>query len=195
MIILNNRLTLDEVLDEFFYASEKPSAEKMKEVLAAYPEYRNDIVEFTALWASYENAGESDEAMVPSAMPADCVARLQSFVMGRLHELKYEMVCSTSAGVEAAKQELAGSSIHREAEGVGFFGASMLLSKVLTNNIFQVPRRAIDTFGDCLDICSRVLGAAVRQGCLSVVRSYEADEKSAIQQIETLGSLRKELAK
>lgn len=187
MTMLNNRLTLDEVLDEFFYASEKPSGDKLNEVLAAYPEYRDDIVEFTALWASYENSENVCEST--STVSAESVARLQSFVMERLNELDHGVVRNaTSEEVDAAKKvlkTLAGGSLRRAAEGAGFFGSSILLTKILTNSIPHVPKRARDALASYLNVGSEALGAALSQGCLAVARSYKAADKPSVQQTES----------
>lgn len=189
MTMSHNRLTLDEVLDEFFYASEKPNAEKLKEVLVAYPEYRDDIVEFTALWASYENSEQPAEAMVSSAVSPDSVARLQSFVMERLYELDHGVVGNASTkDVDAAKKvlkTLAGSALRRAADGAGFFGSSILLTKILTNSISQVPKRVIDALAAYLCVSSGALSAALGQGGLGVARSYKSSDKPSVQQAES----------
>lgn len=189
MIMLNNKMTLDEVLDGLFYASEKPSAEMLNEVLAAYPAYRDDIVEFVALWASYENSENVNEAIAPSAVPAKSVARLQSFVMERLYEFDHGVARNVSTDeVDAARKSLkalAGGALRRAAEGAGFYGSSILLTKILTNSISEVPKRALDALASYLNVGSDALGAALGQGGLGVARSYRAADKPSVQQSES----------
>lgn len=61
-----SRITLDEVLDEFFYSADKPSAAMVLYACQAYPEYREDIIEFAALWSAYVASPE------PARMTDEC---------------------------------------------------------------------------------------------------------------------------
>lgn len=189
MTMQNTRLTLDEVLDEFFYASEKPNAEKLKEVLATYPEYRDDIVEFAALWASYENSEESKEAIQASDVPAEKVVQLQSFVMGRIHELDYGALSTPSTReVETAKQVLnglAGSALRKAAEGAGLFGSNILLTKILTKSISRVPRRALSGLANYLDVSLEALAVAISEANLGARRSYKSTNKPQVASSES----------
>jgi hypothetical protein len=189
MTTQNIRLTLDEVLDGFFYSSEKPDAEKLKEALAAYPEYREDIVQFAVLWASYENSEDSGEAIVPSDVPAQNVARIQSFVMGRLHELDHAAVSGPSTEeVDAVKQALkglAGSALRKAAEGAGFFGSTILLTKILTRSISCVPKRALEGLANYLSVSLEALAVALGQTNLGAARSYKSANKPRVSSSET----------
>lgn len=184
MTMQNTRLTLDEVLNKFFYASEKPDAEKLKEVLAAYPEYREDIVEFTTLWASYENSEDSSSLMVPSEVPAENITQLQSFVMGRLHKLNHEAVSEPGSNeVSSAKNalnRLAGSSLRRAAVEAGFFGSTILLTKILTKKISDIPKRALVGLAQHLNINVETLIAVLQETQLGTVRSYKSTYKPEV---------------
>jgi hypothetical protein len=48
------KLSLEEVLDEFFFSADNPSPAMVLRACEAHPEYREDILEFAALWSSYE---------------------------------------------------------------------------------------------------------------------------------------------
>lgn len=189
MTMQYTRLTLDEVLDKFFYTSEKPDAEKLEEFLAAYPEYRDDIVEFAALWASYENSEDSDDAIQASDVPAEKVVQLQSFVMGRLHELDYgAMPAPSIQEMDRAKQALkglAGSALRKAAEGAGFFGSTILLTKILTKSISCVPKRALSSLANYLDVSLEALVVALGEANLGARRSYKSTNKPQVPSSET----------
>lgn len=182
-------LTLDEVLDEFFYAAEKPDAMKLKEVLEAYPEYREDIVEFATLWASYENSEESQEVMAPSEVSVESINRIQSFVMRSLHELEHVAASgATTKELDTAKealQGLAGSALRKAAEGAGFFGSTILLTKILTKSISCVPKRALDSLANYLNVSSEGLALALDEASLGATRSYKSANKPSVSNSET----------
>ncbi|KJJ97350.1 hypothetical protein [Burkholderiaceae bacterium 26] len=136
------RLSLEEVLDEFFFSADKPSSAMVLRACEAHPEYREDILEFAALWSSHEASPE-----VPAADVADVseesVSRLQSFVLNRLHELDGKS--TRASDIEATKRAvstLAGANLGRAATAVGFGNSALLMVKVLTT-ITDVPARVV----------------------------------------------------
>jgi hypothetical protein len=138
----NRRLSLDEVLDEFFYSADKPTPAQVLRACEAHPEYRNDIVEFAALWTAYEASPEPIEETLLPKVTSDDVSRLQSYVLNRIHELDVKAVQNTD--VEATKRAistLAGGKLGRAATAAGF-ASSLLMTKVLTT-ITNVPPRVI----------------------------------------------------
>lgn len=137
----NRRLSLDEVLDEFFYSADKPTPSQVIRACEAHPEYRSDIVEFAALWTAYEASPEPAEDASTSAAHAEDVSFLQSFVLNRIHELDGKS--APASDIEGAKRAIAalkGAKLARAAEFVGFGSNVLLLVKVLTT-ITNVPAR------------------------------------------------------
>ncbi|MDM4765973.1 hypothetical protein [Pelomonas sp. SE-A7] len=135
------RLSLEEVLDEFFFSADKPSPTMVLRACEAHPEYREDILEFAALWSSYEASPEVAAADVAD-ISEESVSRLQSYVLNQIHELDGNSV--PSSNVEATKRAvstLAGGKLGRAATAAGF-ASSLLLTKVLTT-ITNVPPRVI----------------------------------------------------
>ncbi len=135
------RLPLEEVLDEFFFSADKPSPDMVLRACEAYPEHREDILEFAALWSAYEASPE-----VPAADVADVseesVARLQSYVLNRLHDIDGKSV--PASDIEATKRAistLAGGKLARAATAAGV-ASTLLMTKVLTT-ITNVPPRVI----------------------------------------------------
>lgn len=137
----NRRLSLDEVLDEFFYSADKPTPAQVIRACEAHPEYRADIVELAALWAAYEASPEPAEDASTSTAPAEDMSFLQSFVLNRIHELDGKS--ASASDIEGAKRAVAalkGAKLARAAAFVGFGSNVLLLAKVLTT-ITNVPAR------------------------------------------------------
>lgn len=142
MTTLNRRLSLDEVLDEFFYSTEKPTPAEVLLACEAHPEYRDDIMEFTALWVAYEVSSERIEDASLPKVSTDDVSQLQSYVLNRIHELDRKSTQSSDLeATERAISTLAGAKLGRAAKAVGFT-SSLLMTKVLTT-ITNVPPRVI----------------------------------------------------
>jgi hypothetical protein len=166
------RLSLDEVLDEFFFSADKPSPNMVLRACEAHPEYREDILEFAALWSAYEKSPE-----VPAVDVADVseesVSRLQSYVLNQLHEIDGQ--AAPASDMEATKRAvstLIGAKLARAAAAVGFGSNPLLMVKVLTT-ITNVPVRVVRDLAQHL----HVLQADLRQ-CLGLQlvgsRSYSS---------------------
>lgn len=169
----NRRLSLDEVLDEFFYSADKPTPAQVIRACEAHPEYRADIAEFAALWAAYETSPEPAEDASTSSAPAEDVSFLQSFVLNRLHELDGKSV--SASGVEGAKRAVAalkGAKLARAAAFVGFGSNVLLLAKVLTT-ITNVPARVARDLAQHLQVLQADLQQCLRSRLVGS-RSYSA---------------------
>jgi hypothetical protein len=169
----NRRLSLDEVLDEFFYSADKPTPAQVIRACEAHPEYRADIVEFAAVWTAYEVSPEPAEDASMSATHAEDMSFLQSFVLNRLHELDGKP--ASTSDMEKAKRAVAalkGAKLARAAAFVGFGNNALLLAKVLTT-ITNVPSRVAKDLAEHLQVLQSDL-----QQCLgprlSGSRSYSA---------------------
>ena len=148
----NRRLSLDEVLDEFFYSADKPTPAQVIRACEAHPEYRADIVEFATLWTAYEASPEPAEDASMSAVHAEDVSFLQSFVLNRLHELDGKPTASSD--IECAKRAvsaLKGTKLAKAAAFVGFGSNVLLLAKVLTT-ITNVPARVVRDLAKYLEV-------------------------------------------
>ncbi len=188
MNISDSRLSLDEVLDKFFYSSDTPDSQKLQQVLDAYPEYRQDIVEFVALWAFYENSSDLVEKFRPSMVPDESVSKLQSFVMNHLHDLNRAAEKDAADDLGLAREaisKLAGNALRRAADAAGLFGSSVLLQKVLTNGIRDVPLRVLVALADHLQVSADALRNVLGEKTMVVSRSYKASDKPIVPQPET----------
>lgn len=169
----NRTLSLDEVLDEFFYSADKPIPAQVIRACETHPEYRADIMEFVALWAAYEASPEPAEDASTYAASAEDESFLQSFVLNRIHELDGKSASvSDIEGAKRAVATLKGAKLARAAAYVGFGSNVLLLFKVLTT-ITNVPARVTRDLAQHL----QVLQADLQQ-CLGPrlvgSRSYSA---------------------
>jgi len=185
MTSINGKPSLEEVLDQFFFSADKPSPTMVLRACEAHPEYREDILEFAALWSSYEATPAHASVEAVRDVSEESVSRLQSFVLNRLHELDNKPMFD--ADVEAAQLAvagLAGAKLKRAAAAVGLGESSLLLTKVLTQRITNAPIKVLKGLASHLN----VVESALRQ-CLGVRlaggMSYKASDKPNIPQAET----------
>lgn len=181
----NRRLSLEEVLDEFFYSADKPSPDVVLRACEAHPEYRADIVEFAALWSSYEATPETIEDDSLAKVTNEDVSLLQSFILNRLHELDSKPASeSDEAAARAAIAELAGGKLRRAAAAAGLRASTSLLTKILTQRIPDVPSKVLNDLAHHLNVAARGL-----QQCLGLSlaggMSYRASGKPNAPQTET----------
>jgi len=146
------RLSLEEVLDEFFFSADKPSAAMVLRACEVHPEYREDILEFAALWSSYE--ASPDVATTDAQEVSEVsVSRLQSFVLNRLHIL--DRGAASASQAEAARkaiESLAGKSLRQAAAAAGLGASALLLTKVLTKSIINVPIKVLSDLAAHLNV-------------------------------------------
>ncbi|MDN8617979.1 hypothetical protein [Variovorax ginsengisoli] len=146
------KLSLEEVLDEFFFSADKPSPAMVLRACEAHPEYREDFLEFAALWSSYEASPDVAAADVQE-VSEESVSRLQSFVLNRLHEL--DQGSASSSKVEAARkavESLAGKSLRQAAAAAGLGASALLLTKVLTKSVVNVPTKVLSDLAAHLNV-------------------------------------------
>lgn len=184
----NKRLPLEEVLDEFFFNAEKPTIAMVISACEAYPEYREDIMEFAALWTSYENVNESAEAISHSSVSEEDVSRLQSFILNHLDQLDNQSKCANQSEIEGAKKalsSLAGANLRRATAAAGLGSSTILLQKILTNSITNVPKKVLTELSSHMNIALALLQETITGNCLAVGRRYSATDKPTSPQKET----------
>lgn len=147
----NRRPSLDEVLDEFFFSAEKPYSSAVLRACEAHPEYREDIMEFAALWSSYEASPEPTDS--ENDISEESVSRLQSFVLNRVHELDAKPVSdSDEAAARVALAGLAGGKLKRAALAIGLGESAVLLTKAITRQISDLPTKVLDELAKHLKV-------------------------------------------
>jgi hypothetical protein len=188
MTSTNPRLSLDEVLAQFFFSASEPTPTMILEAVAAHPEYREGIIEFAALWAVYEATDEPSENAACAAVSDEDVARLQSFALNRLYELDHgSSQISTELPEEANKAiaTLAGAALRRTASAIGFGNATVLLQKVVANRICDVPTKVLTALSKQLHIGVAGLQSAIESRRVGVAVSFSSTTKPAVSQRES----------
>jgi hypothetical protein len=184
----NRRLSLDEVLDEFFYPATTPSPAVVLRACEAHPEYREDILEFAALWSAHEASPEVSSATVVEDVSDELVSRLQSFVLNRLHELDVSPVSeSDKLAAQTAVRALAGGRLKRAALATGLGESTVLLTKVLTNRIRVVPTKVLEDLASHLHVASNALQQCLGFQLVGNMR-YSASERPDAPTMETWDS-------
>jgi len=179
------RLSLKEVLDTLFFSTDKPSTTMVLHACETYPEYRADILEFSALWSSYEALPESNSAEATSHVSEDSVSRMQSFVLNRLYEQGSKPVSDSDvAAAREAVAGLAGGKLKRAAVAAGLGESTLLLTKVLTRRIPEVPTRVLNDLAQHLNVVSNALQQCLGL-CLAGSMSYKASDKPNAPSTET----------
>lgn len=180
-----NRLPLEEVLDEFFFSADKPSTSAVLHACDAYPEYREDILEFAALWLSFEASPEPTSMEAASDASEEAVSRMQSFVLNRLHELDSKPASDSDESVaRAALADLAGARLKRAAIAAGLGTSTVLLTKAITRQIIDLPTKVLRDLAMHLHVSASALQQCFAQE-LANGRSYKASGKPSVPQLET----------
>ena len=178
-----NRPSLEEVLDKFFFSAEKPSSSIVLSACSTHPEYREEIMEFAALWSSYENSTEPTS--FEDEVSEESVLRLQSFVLNRVHDLDTKQVPnSDEVAARTALAELAGGQLKRAALAAGLGESTVLLTKAITKQISDLPSKVLDELAKHLKVTARGL-----QQCFGIELAgdirYKASAQPNIPQKET----------
>jgi hypothetical protein len=185
MTLPNRRLSLEEVLDQFFFSADTPSPDMVLRACEAHPEYREDILELAALWSSYEASPEPTLTKEVTHVSEESVSRLQSFVLNRVHEL--DLASPSHADVEAARlavEQLAGGKLRRAAAASGLGESVLLLTKVLTKGISDIPPKVLVALAGHLKVATRGLEQCVGSS-LSGARSFKASRAPDTPSVET----------
>lgn len=178
-----HRMSLEEVLDELFYSADKPSATMVLRACHAHPEYREDIMEFASLWSSY--VASPEPARMADHVSEESVSRMQSFVLNLLHETDREANSKPSVDfVSAAIEGLAGGSLRRAARAAALGESTLLLQKVLTKRLTNVPLIVLDKLAEHLSLTIEALSQTLSPR-LGGARSYKSADKPSDQAMET----------
>ncbi|OOW83420.1 hypothetical protein Xvtw_16505 [Xanthomonas campestris pv. vitiswoodrowii] len=176
------RMSLEEVLDELFYSAEKPSTTMILRACNDHPEYREDIMEFASLWSSYMASPEPID--INDDVPEESVNRLQSFVLNLLHEADRSTLTPIDDIVSEAIEGLAGGKLRRAAKAAQLGESTLLLQKVLTKRLINVPRVVLDRLAEHLNLTIEALGQALSPRLAGAI-SYKSSDKPNSQAEET----------
>lgn len=141
MMTQNEKPKLDDVLNEFVAAYEKPTAEALEVWAARYPQFRTELVDFAAAWA--------EQLVLPPApeLSADEEKRLVDRAMSHVQNVVFNREQSEASQVkERAITSLTGEARRAGLNGQEFATACGLdLALVTKLNNRQIKPKSIPT--------------------------------------------------
>ncbi len=181
MVNTGRRLNLDEVLDELFLEQKEPTLQQLIKACETYPRFRQDIMEFAALWSIYDAAPEIDENNSESMVREENVSRLQSVVLNRMYELDnldndVEEQSDSISNVQAILSSLKGGAALRRASNASGLGEQTLLLQKILSRAVDVPAQVLAPLAAYLKVSVRVMEQAL-QSTETVSRSYSSKQK------------------
>jgi len=87
MSIRQVKRPLEDVLNEYVATEHKPNHKELKRWIKQYPEYKQELIEFTVNWGLMEHIPQS-EVLKEEVSEEILVLRAMSIVEDRLHYLK-----------------------------------------------------------------------------------------------------------
>jgi|SRR5471030_888615 len=158
----NSRLSLDEVLDQFFLMADKLTPNLVLQACEAYPEYREEIFEYATLRVAHEALPEPHQD-TDMEVSEEEVSLMQSFVLNRLYALDSNRPSDNDiANARIVLSGLSGGKqlrVTSQAIGLGRFTG--LLTKILSSRITNVPSRVIGELARHLSIDRSSLSGAL----------------------------------
>ena len=136
----------------------------------AHAEYREEILEFSALWMAQDALPEPAESELEVSDAS--VMRLQSRVLNQLYA---PPVLEGADAVRKAIGALAGQRLRSAAQATGV-GSTVLLSKNLTRMIIDPPRAVLDRLAQFLNVTVKLLSEELGPQ-VALHRSYKAADK------------------
>ncbi|MBK8122232.1 MAG: hypothetical protein IPK54_01360 [Dokdonella sp.] len=166
----NRNPSLEDVLDALFQQDNAPTPEMIVQACQAHAEYREEILEFSALWMAQDALPEPAESELEVSDAS--VMRLQSRVLNQLYA---PPVLEGADAVRKAIGALAGQRLRSAAQATGV-GSTVLLSKILTRMIIDPPRAVLDRLAQFLNVTVTLLSEELGPQ-VALHRSYKAADK------------------
>lgn len=176
---MSKKLTLNQVLDAFAAAADRPSEALVSEWIGKHPEFEREIVDFAVEWAATEMAVA--DAALDAEQEDLLVARTMSHVQQVAHQLQVEAAspASNAAGVTAAQIERVEAAF-RVRSGQPSLTASLGIDETVLA-LFEehmilppAPRRLLDAFSSALEEGVDAVNAWLFQDNRPAMASYAA---------------------
>ena len=176
---MSKKLPLNQVLDAFAAAADRPSEALVSEWIGKHPEFEREIVDFAVEWAATEMAVA--DAALDAEQEDLLVARTMSHVQQVAHQLQVEAAspASNAAGVTAAQIERVEAAF-RVRSGQPSLTASLGIDETVLA-LFEehmilppAPRRLLDAFSSALEEGVDAVNAWLFQDNRPAMASYAA---------------------
>ena len=177
---MSKKLTLDQVLDAFAAAADRPSEALVSEWTGKYPEFEREIVDFAVEWAATKMAMVDD--VLDAEQEDQLVARTMSHVQQVAHQLQAEAAASpvsNVAGAMAAQIERVEAAFRvrsRQPSLTASLGIDETVLALFEEHMIlpPVPRRLLDAFSSALEEGVDAVNAWLFQDNRPAMASYAA---------------------
>jgi hypothetical protein len=151
---VSDKLTLEEVLDEFAAAADRPSEALVRKWTGMYPEFEREIVDFATEWAATEFA--TADATLEAELEDRLVARTMSHIQQVAHQFSRQAKGVPDAAVEAQIQrvEAAYWARAKQPSFLANLGIDETMLALFEEHMIlpPVPRRLLDAWSSALNL-------------------------------------------
>lgn len=179
---MSKKLTLDEVLDAFAAAADRPSEALVREWVGKYPEFEREIVEFAVEWAATDLS--MSDAGLDSEQEDRLVIRTMSHVQHVVHQLQQEagtapaanLVGATSAQISSVEAAFRARSTN--AAWPATLGIDDTILALFEEHMISppVPRRLLDAFSIALEVHVDAIKAWLFQDTRPALAAYASKQ-------------------
>lgn len=151
---MSNKMTLENVLDEFAAAADRPSAALVREWTVKHPEFEREIVDFAVQWAA--TGLLSPDAQLEPELEDRLVARTMSHVQQVAHQLSAQAAGEPDAATAAKIQrvEAAFRARSRQPSLLATLGIDETMLALFEGHMIlpPVPQRLLDAWSAALNL-------------------------------------------
>lgn len=151
---MSNKLTLENVLDEFAAAADRPSAALVREWTGKYPEFEREIVDYAVQWSARELV--TADAQLDPEIEDRLVTRTMSHIQKVAHQLSAQASGDANAAVAAQIQrvEAAFRARIRQPSLPATLGIDETMMALFEEHMIlpPVPRRLLDAWSSALNL-------------------------------------------
>lgn len=177
---MSKKLTLDQVLDAFAAAADRPSEALVSEWTGKHPEFEREIVDFAVEWAATEMA------VADAALDAEQEDRLVALTMSHVQQVAHQLQAeaevspaSNAVGATAAQIERVEAAFRvrsRQPSLTARLGIDDTVLALFEEHMIlpPVPRRLLDAFSSALEEGVDAVNAWLFQDNRPAMASYAA---------------------
>lgn len=151
---MSNKLTLEEVLDEFASAADRPSEALVRKWTGNYPEFEREIVDFATEWAATELA--TADSTLEAELEDRLVARTMSHIQQVAHQLSSQAAREPNAEAAAQIQrvEAAYQARAKQPSLLASLGIDETMLALFEEHMIAppVPRRLLEAWSSALSL-------------------------------------------
>lgn len=184
-------LELDDVLDQFFYASETPSRKLLHKLMEQYPQYSQELADFALHWSVTEPT--DDSILIGRDVSKETLLSTRSKVLNALYLNSKEKVQASNVDnitvdkVSSLLKNIKGKkALIALSKSAGLGDNTILLGKLLTSSIIDPPKYVIDQISSYIDVPSELVAQyVIRPEPQAILRHFSTKGKPKVGGKET----------